>query len=464
MMRTVEILLVIIIMTGAFLTASFFAVLPSPREVSPLNLRRLALTTMQMLDSDYDLSGTVFKPMSDPDWNNLQVALSASLPPNVIYNLTVYEVRPDLQALYNSINLSISNAESLGVGSDSASYLTASSNVTYNVTPEKIGEHGGGGTLYILNCSDANGWWITGYTAQKLAQDLYDLLSPYFQATVMVQNTTQLGKLLSGTSLQGETLQSAVVINTLGEAVPIPSGYYSSPGVGYDTSQFSYALYCYTLGQKVHQYNWTWASIVGYPLYYVCNTGMFTGPNDQNTWGIYGMKLVGSAGLNAFLRGIDQIDYNATWWDGSQWKQAWWKDSYNNWVYDHGWITAELPDLVYLSSNAAYYSNYYGIYPSPYQTATRALPSSITGTYNLTITTYEFDPVSYSGGNWIAGAVYRHAASGALLALGLTRIPDIRLAALGLLCDYRPRIYPSEYNATGTSRLVILQLGQAGGV
>jgi hypothetical protein len=433
MMRTVEVLLVIIIITGAFLIASFFAVLPSPREVSPLNLRRLALTTMQTLDSDYDLSETVFKPVTDPDWSTLQVALSASLPPNVIYNLTVYEVQPYQQNLYNPVG-NVSNAESLGVGSDSASYLTASSNVTFNVAPEKIGEHGGGGTLYILNCSDANGWWITGYTAQKLAQDLYDLLSPYFQATIMVQNTTQLGKILNGTSLQGETLRNAVVINTFGEAAPIPSGYYLSTGVGYDSSHSSYAQYFYTLGQRVHQYNWTWASIVGWPFYYVSNTASFSG--SQNNWGIYGMVMVAEYGLQAFLQGLD------------------------NQAYSYSQSQTSSPGLVYLSSEAQGYCNYYGIYPSPYQTSTRALPDSITSTFHLNVTTYIFDKV----GNSIPGAVYRNSVSGGFLALGLTRIPDIRLTALGLLCDYKPRIYPSQYTVTGTSRLVILQLGLAGGV
>ena len=38
-----------------------------------------------------------------------------------------------------------------------------------------------------------------------------------------------------------------------------------------------YARYPYLLGQKVRTYNWTWASIVGYPLYYVSNTGYFSG-------------------------------------------------------------------------------------------------------------------------------------------------------------------------------------------
>jgi hypothetical protein len=432
MMRTIEILLVIIIITGAFIIASIYAVLPSPRQVSPINLRRLALTTLQTLDVDYDLSETMFKSSDDPAWGQLQIAVSACLPPNIVFNLTVYDVMSGGTQLYTMYK-SISNAESLGIESDAASYLVASSNVTFNVTPEKIGEHGGGGTLYILNCSDANGWWITGYTAQKLAEDLYSLLSPYFQVTVMVQNTTQLGQILNGTKISTspyENVTNAAVVNTCGEAVPIPAGYYATQG-----SANSYAKYCYILGQRVSQYNWTWVSIVGYPLYYVCNTGLFS--NDQNTWGIYGMKCVASAGLNSFLEGLN-------------------KESY---AYNGNWITAELAGTVHLSSQAQYYCNYYGVYPSPYHTATRALPDSILARYNLVVTSYIFDKVD----TWIPGAFYRHVASGAFLALGLTRTPDIRLTALGLLCDYKPRLYRSEYSVAGTSRLVILQLGQVGG-
>jgi hypothetical protein len=311
--------------------------------------------------------------------------------------------------------------------------LAASSNVTFKVTPEKIGENGGGGTLYILNCSDANGWWITGYTAQKLADDLYNLLSPYFLATVIVQNTTQLGQILNGTQLGNESLQNAVVINTFGESVPIPAGYYSSTNVGYDATHSSYARYFHTLGLRVRQYNWTWASIVGWPMYYVSNTAKFS---NSQAWGIYGMVQVSNYGFEAFLQGL------------------------NNQAYNYVGSTTGSPGQVSLSSDVRYYCNYYGIYPSPYQTSTRALSSSITSTYGLKITTYIFDPV----GNWIPGAVYRHVVSGAFLALGLTRTPDIRLTALGLLSDYKPRIYPSEFTVTGNSRLVILQLGQIGAV
>jgi hypothetical protein len=434
MMRTIEMLLVIIIITGAFIMSSFFAVLPQPRQVSPLNLRRLALTTLQTLDVDYDLSETVFKSPDDPAWGKLQTALSACLPPNIVYNLTVYSVLSGGTVLYTPIT-SISNAESLGTGSDASSYLIASSNVTYTVTPEKVGEHGGGGTLYILNCSDANGWWITGYTSQSLAGDLNNLLSPYFQKTIMVQNTTQLGQILNGTTLQGETLQSAVVINTCGEAVPIPSGYYTTQG-----SADNYAKYCYILGQKVRGWNWTWVSIVGWPLYYVSNTGQF--PNNNNTYGIYGMVKVDNYGLQAFLQGLD------------------------NQVYSHTSSQTGSPGTVYLSSDALYYCNYYGIYPSPYQTSTRALSTSILNGFNLTVALYVLNQV----GNWIPGAVYRHIfrnqndVTGSFLALGLTRTPDIRLTALGLLSYYKPRLYRSDYTAAGTSMLVVLQLGQVGGV
>jgi hypothetical protein len=256
----------------------------------------------------------------------------------------------------------------------------------------------------------------------------------------MVQNTTQLGKILNGTSLQGETLRNAVVINTFGEAVPIPAGYYSSPSVGYDETHTSYARYCNTLGLRVHQYNWTWASIVGWPLYYVSNTAAFSG--NQNSWGIYGMRMVGSYGLRAFLQGLD------------------------NQPYSYSTSSTGSPGVVYLSSEASYYSNYYGIYPSPYQTSTRALPTSILTDFNLEVGLSVFNQV----GSWIPGAIYRHVAggstivTGSFLALGLTRTPDIRLTAVSLLAYYQPRLYRSDYSAAGTSRLAVLQLGQTGGI
>jgi hypothetical protein len=225
-----------------------------------------------------------------------------------------------------------------------------------------------------------------------------------------------------------------VVINTCGEAVPIPSSYASY-------SANSYAEYFYELGKRVNQYNWTWTSIVGWPFYYVSNTGLWGYSND-NGWGIYGMRQTGDPGLNAFLQGLD-----------------------NRSSYAYGHSQTDDRGIVTLSAQALESSNYYGIYPSPYQTSTRALSDSIIGTYNLDVTTYVFNP----DGNWIPAAVYRHRGTGGgyqggFYAIGLTRTPDIRLTALGLLADYRPRLYRSEYTANGTSRIVVLQLGLVGGV
>jgi hypothetical protein len=426
------VILVILILGGAFIAASLFAVLPSPRQISSQNLGQLALTTLQVLDTNKDLTETIFKGQGDPSWIDLEIAVSACLPPNIVYNLTVYDIvtSPDGTVSYQPAN-SITNSESgIGTDSEAASYLVTSTNVTFTVAPQKIA-----GTLYILNCSDANGWWITGYTGQTLAADLKNLLSPYFSTTIIVQNTTQLGLLLNGASLEGETINNAVVINTFGEAVPVPSAYADL------YPRDSYAEYCYELGKRVNQYNWIWVSIVGYPFYYVSNTAKLA--SSQNSWGIYGMKNVGSGGLNSFLRGLDKEHY----------------PSYN---YDGSWITGS-PGLVYFSNDASYYSNYYGLYPAPYQTATRALPSSIQGTYHLTVTSSVFDPVN----NWYGAATFKHTGTGALTAIGLTRIPDIRITALALLMDYHPILYKSEFTLRPgerpTQRLVVLQLGQQGG-
>jgi hypothetical protein len=436
MMRTVEVLLVIIIMLGAFLTASHFAILPPPRTVSPLDLKKLASTTLQTLDADHSLSETVFKNSSDPAWTQLQIALSACLPTNIIYNLTVYDTQSESNELYR-LNYSISNAENVGVTSLVSSYLVTSSNATFKVTPQKINN-----TLYILNCNDANGWWITGYTAQGLATDLYSLLNPYFDPSsiVMVNTTEELGRLLDGQRLGNKSMQNAIVINTFGESVPIPTEYcqnQSKGNEGYNaTIKYPYARYCYTLGNRTRLYNWTWVSIVGYPLYYVSNKNFFA--NAQNTYGIYGMNMTYQGGINAFLQALDGKPFN----------------------YSETQITQSMSLLyVSLSQNASNCCNKYGIYPSPNQTATRALSSSITSTYHLNVTTYIFDP----NGEWLAGAVYRNVVSGGLLAIGMVRTPDIRLTALGLLCDYHPTLIQSSFTVAGTSKLVVLQLGNVGG-
>jgi len=433
MLRTIEISIVVLILAVAYIAAAFFASLPSPRQIASPNLRQLALTTLRLLDSDNTLAETSFKDPSDKAWKDLEIALSASLPPNLVYNLTVYDVARIGSSVTYRKYYSTSNSESgFGTHSEAASYLVTSPNATFSLTPKRLSA-----TLYILNCSDANGWWIVGYTAQSLALDLHKLLSPYFNTTVIVQDTTELGQLLDGNTISNsshESIQNAVVINSFGEAVPIPSTYADS------YARDNYAEYCYEVGKRVNQHNWTWVSIVGYPFFYVSNTEELQ--HSQNTYGIYGMTQTAQAGLNSFLQGLDVENHPA----------------YN---YDGRWITGS-PGVVYFTEDAFYYSNYYGIYPSPYQTATRALPSSIQATYHTTIRSNVFQPVS----GYYGAATFKHDGKGAFTAIAVTRTPDIRITALALLAYYNPIIYKAELTLTPgeapTQRLLVLQLSQQG--
>lgn len=436
-MRTVEVLFVIVILLTAFLITTYFAVLPSPSQAFGTNLRELSQSTLETLDANGILSATVFEDPNDPAWADLQKALSASLPPNIVYSLSIYDLTADSQGTvtYQLAN-SISDAN-FGADSEAASLMVTSPNVTFTEDPQKVGESTGQNiTLYILNCNDANGWWITGYTGQSLAADVYNLLSPYFTTTVLLNSTTDLQLLLENSPTLEGTIENAVVVNTFGEAVPIPDDYCqggSHESDGY--SGGSYAKYFHTLGSLTRQHNWTWVSIVGYPFYYVTNTDYFVFA--QNGYGIYGMEDVETAGVNAFLQGLDGASY-----------------SYN----DTG--TAAGVGGVQFTSEAIERCNYYGIYPFPNQTASRALTQSIESTYHLD----RFASVFELKNGRIAAATFRHQdGSGALTAIGLTRIPDIRVTALALLMYYNPTVYKSEFGASGTSRLVTLQLGQQGG-
>jgi hypothetical protein len=442
MMRTIEVLFTVTILFAAFMVVSHFAILPSPRLVATPNLRELASSTLETLDANHELSKTVFTSSSDPSWTDLQIALTASLPPNIVHNLSVYDVvtSADGVVTYDLVH-SFSNSQSdLGGDTSSSSHILTSSNVTFTVTPQKVGaSFGKNVTLYILNCEDANGWWITGYDARSLAADLHNLLSPYFTEAVLVNSTYQLGLLLNKTTLQGETVQDAVVINTFGEAVPIPAGYYTTEG--YDSQHNSYSKYAYIIGQRVNQYNWTWVSIVGYPFYYVTNTAFFA--TTQNSWGIYGMRIVSGYGLGCFLRGLDGQSYSYI------------SEPTGN------------PGVVHFTWNTSYYSNYYGVYPSPYQTSTRALHQSVLSKYHLGYTPNSLI-FQETTDHYFAGGTFSHKDTnvihGSFTAIGLTRTPDIRVTALGLLQFYHPSIYKSEYGVSGTSRLVTLQLAQQGGV
>src|SRR4030067_518479 len=95
------------------------------------------------------------------------------------------------------------------------------------------------------------------------------------------------------------------------------------------------------------------------------------------------MRMTSQGGIRAFLQGLDNQPYT---YDGS------------GATSDVGQVTLTQPVI-----NA---SNYYGIYPSSYQTSTRAL--SILSGYNLTVGLNVFNPV----GEYLPGSFYKHVFTG----------------------------------------------------
>jgi hypothetical protein len=435
MLRTVEALFMIVITFGAMLVVTNYVYIPPPRITSSIGQQEYAQDLLQRIDENKALTNAVFSE-SNEGWSSITKTLVDILPPNVVFNITAYRISEDVPGTLRYVPMKTgSNFEgTFPSGSVSVSYVMTSPEATVTQTPEKIGYKATGGkqmytTLYILNCVDANGWWITGYTGESLALDAYKQMSPYFETTVLVNSTADFERLLNGNPLTGspdEKVEGAVIINTFGECVPIPASKVASS-----------ASFPHYVGQRVALYNWTWASIVGYPFYYVSNIDQI--PTD-NTWGIYGMSVIGASGLNAFVQGINSQAYS----DVNTWRTS------EIGVVDY---TTLLKDC----------QNYYGIYPGHSQTSTRALPGSWLTANNFVLRVNIFNPV----GGYYAGAIWAHKGGdgkthGSFMPLGLARTPDLKVAIIGVLAAYRPSIYRSDFSVTGTTRIVTLQLGQLG--
>jgi hypothetical protein len=51
---------------------------------------------------------------------------------------------------------------------------------------------------------------------------------------------------------------------------------------------------------------------------------------------------------------------------------------------------------------------------------------------------------------------------GSFMSLGLARTPNLKVAMLGILAQYKPSIYRADFTVKGTTRVIVLQLGQIG--
>lgn len=384
MMRTLESLFVVIIVFATLTTVFNHGVLPAPIETSSIGLQELADSTIATLDKEGYLTRSIFEKdpdLSDAKWKSVVETVDSALPLGTVFQLKVYRIEENpATGELNYINLrTAGNAENgLPPGSITTSYTLTSPDVTVTKTPETI-TRTRPITLYILDIQEANGWWITGYDGHTLAQTVKEAMNPYLKLIVMVTNMTDYEKLLNGqriTTNPLEDVDNAIVINPFGETIPIPTD-----PIAWKPDQFTFKL-----GGIVNRYNWTWVSLVGYPFYYLTNTGRYS--ESQNGWGIYGMTQLGPKGYDGFLYGIDDpgIDFSS--------------------ITLSDTFQSSSPGVVEYSDEILRHQLYYGIFPGEVQTATRAFNLSYLSLHHIPLgincfSGKYYSPSTIGAGTWV---------------------------------------------------------------
>ena len=441
MMRTVEAMIAVAILVGGVAGLTAYLQLPPPKSVYSDQLYNLGYSALQQLTASGVLQTAAFNPDNPLYQSELQSALQAILPANVVYNLTYYNVTTSTingvnTTQYTPIGYISNSGGAQPKFTVTVSFVVPSPNLTFVLKAKPYHS-----TVFILNCSDALGWWITGYTASTLAANLKQLLTQrtYFQRVITINNTNQLYTLLSSGELQVDQTQysatNSIIINVFGESIPIPLTL-----LGVNNGDF--AEYDKWLGQKVQNYNITWVQVVGWPFYEVSNT-QYSGFSNSNCgegypyYGIVGICGLGGTGLDSFAEGFTGID------------------SCN--------ISVVAPSgyaIVDASSNLLATENYYGIYVNPYQSSSR--PLQFPNNCGLQPIMAVFNSFTSGSTTYYPAEVYTNSEhQGYFIDIGLVRIPDIRIAALALLEFFHPQVIPStNFATTGYTRLVVLQLGE----
>lgn len=443
MMRTVEAMIAVAILVGGVAGLTAYLQLPPPKSVYSDQLYNLGYSALQQLTASGVLQTAAFNPDNPLYQGQLQSALQAILPANVVYNLTYYNVTTSIingvsTTQYTPIGYISNSGGTQPKFTVTVSFVVPSPNLTFVLKAKPYPS-----TVFILNCSDALGWWITGYTATTLAANLKQLLTQrtYFQKVITINNTNQLYTLLSNGALQVDQTQynakNSIIINVFGESIPIPQQEISSGGTGYDQ----------WLGQQVREYNITWVQVVGWPFYEISNTQYFNSPTTKYScsggypyYGIVGICGIGGSGLDSFAEGFTNNNSSCS-------------------------ISVGAPggtSIVDASTDLLAAENYYGIYVNPYQSSSRPLQNPqgcglqpVMAVFNSF--TSGSDSITYYPAEVYTNSAHR----GYFIDIGLVRIPDIRIAALALLEFFHPQVIPStNFATTGYTRLVVLQLGE----
>ncbi len=413
-LRILEVLLAIPIVAFFILAAANLSPFTSPREYSSLHLRNLALSTLSKMDERGVLTNLVWSG----DYFNLKAELETVLPPNIAYNLTVYHLtslnvsQGKEKILEKKLVREVSVSNFKGEGSpwtESVNYYVSPSEVSYYVQAEKSNS-----SIYLVACSDAPGWWITGYVPQTMAKSLKEYLVNYYVNVTIINDTSQLYSYLFE-----DPPVNATVINCHGEAVPIPDQYVSGGNP-------NWIQYIRDIRGNTLNYNWTWVSIVGYPFYYVSNRNY----ENWKAWGVTGLYRVATDGLSVF----------ATNEKGS------------------GWRTRDI-GIVYMTTVALEAMNTYGIQFSPYQSSSRALERQWMVSNGWDVELLLFDD---KGTGYLPVAVFRNG-GGRFIHTGLVRTPEIRVPVISLLALTQPTLHEILMNLEQAMKIIVLEVSYIGG-
>lgn len=438
MMKMVEALFVVAIVTGAMVGVLNYTFIPSPKESSSKGLEDTALTILRSLDEDNRLAYAAFSE-NNTDHAAIQRAIESAVPPNIVFNMTVIRLDTSLGELKYTPQWSVSNFKgSEPTGAKTTTYTVTSPKVTVSGLRGKITVGGVEVTLFILNCTDAMTWFPAQGSVSDIAKGVKDQLSPWFEKTVVINSTSDLKTLVEGNippNVDDAILKNAVVINPLGGTYPYPIGIDTN-----DTSDEQVNL-AYAMGRAVNRFNLTYMCYVGYPAEYVGN------PNT----GLAGLTMLERKCLDAFMYGIDNQTL------GSTGKEYRYKES------NPGSYTPAAKEI---------YTTY-GVFPGLNQPNIFVLGKSIMDDFHLY--TNDALAVFQQESNGYPGAIYIHyvdvnnnnqydpgETKGVFFNLCFPQTPDVRITTIGILQQYKPQIYRTKFTEKDTIRFITLTLAQVG--
>jgi hypothetical protein len=435
----VEALFVVVLVSGSLLGVVNYAAIPSPKESSSAGLENSALNILRSLDEDNLLTRVAFSD-DVSDYSQLQKTLEATLAPNIAYNMSVVRLNLNSSMLDYNTTWSISNFKGTPpTGAKTVTYAVTSPKVSLDNIRDKVSVGGVPITLYILNCTDAYTWFPAQGTVSGISKSTYEILSPWFETTVMINSTAQLrdlvGKNVGDPPLKpGSSYQNAIVVNPLGGTYPITIG----SDIGDPNSPM--VDYSWELGKAAYRMNWTYLCYVGYPQEYVSGSGN----------GLKGQSEMERRLLDAFLTGLDNRDK----YSGKEWRYK--QDDEADWTDD-----------------AVKTYTKYGVFPGENQPGIFVLGKDIEGEFHLYRNNTDVFMETDKGS---PGSIYMHYLDsngndqkdqdeerrGAFFSLCLPQIPDKRISTIGILQYYKPRVYRTPFTENDSIRFVALTLAQLG--